>query len=65
MEKKEFKVGEVFDAGLVRLKCVEGDSCEGCVFEYNLLCSFADIIVGPCGCEKREDKKDVIFIKAD
>ena len=23
MEKKEFKVGEVFDAGLVRLKCVE------------------------------------------
>lgn len=21
MEKKEFKVGEVFDAGLVRLKC--------------------------------------------
>lgn len=25
MEKKEFKVGEVFTAGLVRLKCVEGD----------------------------------------
>jgi hypothetical protein len=24
MEKKEFKVGEVFTAGLVRLKCVEG-----------------------------------------
>ena len=23
MEKKEFKVGEVFDAGLVRLKCVD------------------------------------------
>jgi hypothetical protein len=28
MEKKEFKVGEVFDAGLVRLKCVEGDTCD-------------------------------------
>lgn len=53
MEKKEFKVGEVFTAGLVKLKCVEGESCEGCVFEYNFLCSFADIIVGPCGCEKR------------
>lgn len=26
MEKKEFKVGEVFTAGLVRLKCVEGDT---------------------------------------
>lgn len=35
MEKKEFKVGEVFTAGLVKLKCVEGESCEGCVFEYN------------------------------
>lgn len=33
MEKKEFKVGEVFDAGLVRLKCVEPTApdagCEG------------------------------------
>ena len=28
MEKKEFKVGEVFTAGLVRLKCVEGDTCD-------------------------------------
>lgn len=38
MEKKEFKVGEVFDAGLVRLKCVEPTApdggCEGCIFNY-------------------------------
>lgn len=36
MEKKEFKVGEVFDAGLVRLKCVDAPEpdlgCEGCIF---------------------------------
>lgn len=35
MEKKEFKVGEVFDAGLVRLKCMEPTApnagCEGCI----------------------------------
>lgn len=65
MEKKEFKVGEVFTAGLVRLKCVEGDTCDRCIFENYDSCSCTDIIVGPCGCEKREDKKDVIFIKAD
>lgn len=33
MEKKEFKVGEVFAAGLVRLKCVEGDTCDRRIFE--------------------------------
>ena len=49
MEKKEFKVGEVFDAGLVRLKCVEGDICDRCIFEDYDSCSCTDIIVGPCG----------------
>jgi hypothetical protein len=65
MKKKEFKVGEVFTAGLVRLKCVEGDTCEGCVFENCLSCSFSDMLVGSCECIDREDDKDVIFIKAD
>lgn len=40
MEKKEFKVGEVFDAGLVRLKCVDAPEpdlgCEGCIFNATL-----------------------------
>lgn len=31
MEKKEFKVGEVFTAGFVKLKCVENDTCDGCI----------------------------------
>ena len=57
MEKKEFKVGEVFDAGLVRLKCVEGDTCDRCI------CT--DMIIGPCEHIDRQDNKDVIFIKAD
>lgn len=49
MEKKEFKVGEVFTAGLVRLKCVEGDKCDRCIFEDYDSCSCTDIIIGPCG----------------
>lgn len=65
MEKKEFKVGEVFTAGLVRLKCVEGDTCDGCIFEDCMSCSFRDETIGPCNCAEREDKKNVIFIKAD
>lgn len=64
MEKKEFKVGEVFDAGLVRLKCVEEDSCEGCIFNY-FTCGAVDVIAGPCSHAEREDNRDVIFIKAD
>lgn len=62
MEKKEFKVGEVFDAGLVRLKCVEGDTCDRCIFEDYDSCSCTDIIVGPCGHVDRQDNKNVIFL---
>lgn len=65
MEKKKFKVGEVFDAGLVRLKCVEGDTCDRCIFKDYDSCSCIDIIVGPCGHVDRQDNKNVIFIKAD
>lgn len=68
MEKKEFKVGEVFDAGLVRLKCVEptapDEGCEGCIFNY-FTCGAVDVIAGPCNPAEREDNKNVIFIKAD
>lgn len=68
MEKKEFKVGEVFDAGLVRLKCVEPTApnagCEGCIFNY-LTCGAVPVIAGPCSHVEREDNRDVIFIKAD
>lgn len=68
MEKKEFKVGETFTAGLVRLKCVEAPApdsgCEGCIFNY-FTCGAVDVIAGPCNHAEMEDDKDVIFIKAD
>lgn len=69
MEKKEFKVGEVFDAGLVRLKCVEPTApnagCEGCIFNDHITCGSVDVVAGPCSHAEREDNRDVIFIKAD
>lgn len=65
MKKKEFKVGEVFTAGLVRLKCVEGDTCDRCIFEDYDSCSCTDIIIGSCRHVDRQDNKNVIFIKAD
>lgn len=61
MEKKEFKIGEVFDAGLVRLKCA---GCEGCIFNY-FTCGAVGVVAGPCNHAEREDNKDVIFITAD
>ena len=65
MEKKEFKVGEVFDAGLVRLKCVEPTAPgAGCIFNY-FTCGAVHVIAGPCSHAEREDNRDVIFIKAD
>ena len=65
MKKKEFKVGEVFTAGFVKLKCVENDTCDGCIFEDCMPCSFRDVTIGPCEHIDRQDNKDVIFIKAD
>lgn len=49
MEKKEFKIGEVFDAGLVRLKCAEPTApdagCEGCIFNY-FTCGAVGVVAG-------------------
>lgn len=69
MEKKEFKVGETFIAGLLKLKCVEAPDldleCKGCVFKSHILCGEVYVVAGPCNHVDREDGKDVIFIEAD
>lgn len=65
MEKKEFKVGEVFQCGLIKLKCVHAKKegcCDSCYFKYRQ-CS--DDIVGLCSSYSRKDKTDVIFIKVE
>lgn len=66
--KKEFKVGEVFQCGLVKLRCekVETYSCEGCllndIFETQGYCKK---LVGECDSMNREDETDVIFVKVE
>lgn len=69
MGKREFEIGEVFDLGLVKLKCVKAksptDLCRGCVFEKFHECGVIDKMVGPCTSLERGDGNCVIFIKQD
>lgn len=68
MKKKEYNVGEEFQVGLCRLKCIEQrknmeGKCMGCFFFTFDDCS--DIrrnMIGECIPNKREDKKEVIFV---
>lgn len=64
MEKTKFKIGEVFQCGLVKLKCVEyegeGNPCDDCYFGWE-----CKDMVGDCSESSREDKSNVIFVKAE
>lgn len=68
MAKKEFKVGEVFQFGLVKLR-VEAEtpskSCSQCNFNLTRLCCNTDDYTGGCFAFDREDKTDVIFVKVE
>lgn len=71
MAKKEFKVGETFQCGLVKLRVEEGKGCCKCIF-YNPYYFDCDImlpalkkICGGCNKNEREDKTDVIFVKVE
>lgn len=66
MPKKEFKIGEVFQFGLVKLRVEEGGlkSCNDCYLDnFNCYENLIDL-VGRCD-RSREDKTDVIFIKME
>ena len=73
MGKKEFKIGEEFQCGLTRLKCIEKNNdsavyefdyseCGSCVFR-ELWYVDCNIITGKCSRSNRSDKTDVIFIE--
>lgn len=69
--KKEFKINETFQCGLIKVKCIKSDgTCKGCVLE-NIDCRIMDEesinnkIFGSCYRENRNDKTDVIFVKVD
>lgn len=67
-KKTYFKVDEVFQVGLVQVKCVKSDqSCKGCYFfnEDNPYDSCPTHILGDCVAKKRPDDTEVKFIKID
>lgn len=63
MDKKEFKVGEKFQCGLVTLECQENkiSYCDGCFFEYQDCRGNLSEYVGYCCSGDRTDYKNVIF----
>lgn len=70
MAKKEFKVGETFQCGLVKLKVEPSKkptSCVGCFFwneNFPMCDDFAEAFVGKCDIS-RKDKTGVIFVKVE
>lgn len=69
MKQKEFKVGEVFQCGLVKLRCEEsrttGSCCEGCFFHFRCFKETTGNIAGSCARTERKDKTDVIFVEVE
>jgi len=60
----EIELGNTFDCGLVKLKCVEGAGCTDCFF-ISIPSKMCGKIIGMEGCDEggRSDGRDVIFIE--
>lgn len=66
MPKTEFKIGETFQCGLVKLKCVGNiEGCRECYFDQEEPCFAHVSLVGHCDSLSRKDNTDVIFVKVE
>ena len=72
MAKKEFKVGEIFQFGDIKLKVEkskESFQCQGCFFHESkdVYCidQFVLDATGDCSLSKRKDKTPVKFVKVE
>lgn len=67
MPKTEFKIGETFQCGLVKLRVVKEDenSCLKCFFNGTFLCGNMNQLIGSCYDNEREDKQSVVFVKVE
>lgn len=68
MQKKEFKIGEEFQCGMVKLKCAKSSfSCDGYYFLGSSLdCRVINrMITGDCIKSERKDNSDVIFVEVE
>lgn len=72
MEKKEYKAGETFQCGLVKLKAMEisGLDCSKCFF-YSICTALGNDsllltdFIGGCCIADRNDKGNIIFVKVE
>ena len=64
-KKTEFKIDDIFQFGIIQLKCVRSENgyCCGCIFENFQSCENINSFTGPCCDIKRKDGLDVIFIQ--
>lgn len=68
-KKTEFKIGEEFQFGLIKLKCIKepgnDNPCQGCYFNNNFgsLCHLD--VAGNCCKLDRTDKTGVIFVEVN
>lgn len=67
---EEYKIGEVFQFGKKKLKCVEGLGkfvCKRCIFAdfKEESCEDISLFVGECFHNYRSDGKNVVFIEVD
>lgn len=61
---KEFSVGEEFQMGLKKFRCVKSLSvCNGCAFEHIFICADIFKFTGYCNSCKRDDGNNVIFVE--
>lgn len=70
MAKKEFKIGEVFQFGFVKLRVEMYDEnslfpCGECFFSGSCCINRIEKAIGSCEWENREDKTNVIFVKVE
>lgn len=67
MKKKEFKIGDEFDLGLMKIRVENRYDKMGCreCFFYEFCCDVEEVFryatIGACDGREREDKTDVVF----
>lgn len=61
---EEYKVGEVFQFGKKKLKCVLG-TCDKCVMRHvdSIGCDVMSDYLGNCKANNRSDNNNVIFVE--
>lgn len=60
---EEYKIGEVFQFGKKKLKCVKGWRCSDCAMNDLEECEPISRFLGACKLKDREDQTGVIFVE--